>query len=42
MSFLANHRSDLLDLAQRAGLRVADVAKQAWLIIVVPILEHFF
>jgi predicted PurR-regulated permease PerM len=41
-SFLANHRSDLLDLAQRAGLRVADVAKQAWLIIVVPILAAFF
>jgi predicted PurR-regulated permease PerM len=41
-AFLANHRSDLLDLAQRAGLRVADVAKQAWLIIVVPILAAFF
>jgi predicted PurR-regulated permease PerM len=41
-SFLANHRNDLLDLAQRAGLRVADVAKQAWLIIVVPILAAFF
>jgi predicted PurR-regulated permease PerM len=41
-SFLANHRNDLLDLAQRAGLRVADVAKQAWLIVVVPILAAFF
>lgn len=41
-AFLANHRSDLLDLAQRAGLRVAEVAKQAWLIIVVPILAAFF
>lgn len=41
-SFLASHRNDLLELAQRAGLRVADVAKQAWLIIVVPILAAFF
>ena len=41
-AFLANHRGDLLDLAQRAGLRVADVAKQAWLLIVVPILAAFF
>jgi predicted PurR-regulated permease PerM len=31
-----------LELAQRAGLRVADVAKQAWLLIVVPILAAFF
>ena len=30
------------DLAQRVGLRVADVAKQAWLLIVVPILAAFF
>jgi predicted PurR-regulated permease PerM len=41
-AFLANHRGDLLDLAQRIGLRVADVAKQAWLLIVVPILAAFF
>jgi len=41
-AFLSNHRSDLLDLVQRAGLRVADVAKQAWLLIVVPILAAFF
>ena len=41
-TLLANHRNDLLSLAQRAGLRVADVAKQAWLLIVVPILAAFF
>lgn len=41
-AFLTNHRGDLLDLAQRIGLRVADVAKQAWLLIVVPILAAFF
>ena len=32
----------MLDLAQRIGPRVADVAKQAWLLIVVPILAAFF
>jgi len=41
-NFLANHRADLLGLAQRIGLRVADVAQQAWLLIVVPILAAFF
>jgi predicted PurR-regulated permease PerM len=41
-TLLASHRDDLLELAQRAGLRVADVAKQAWLLIVVPILAAFF
>jgi predicted PurR-regulated permease PerM len=41
-ALLANHRDDLLSLAQRAGLRVAEVAKQAWLLIVVPILAGFF
>src|ERR1700720_4532780 len=39
---LSDHRDDLLVLAQRVGLRVADVAKQAWLLIVVPILAAFF
>ena len=29
-------------MAQRIGLRVADVAKEAWLLIVVPILAAFF
>ena len=41
-SFLYNHRDDLLDVAQHAGLRLAEVAKQAWLLIVVPILAAFF
>jgi predicted PurR-regulated permease PerM len=40
--FLINHRSDLLSMAQRAGLRVAEVAQQSWLLIVVPILAAFF
>jgi predicted PurR-regulated permease PerM len=41
-NLLANHRSELLGLAQRIGLRVADVAQQAWLLVVVPILAAFF
>jgi predicted PurR-regulated permease PerM len=41
-AFLADHRSDMIDIAQRVGLRVAEVAKQAWLLIVVPILAVFF
>jgi predicted PurR-regulated permease PerM len=41
-SFLVNHREDLLGVAQRAGLRVAEVAQQSWLLIVVPILAVFF
>lgn len=41
-SFLVGHRGDLLDMAQRAGLRVAEVAQQSWLLIVVPILAAFF
>ncbi len=40
--FLTSHRSDLLQLAQRAGLRVAELAQQSWLLIVVPILAGFF
>jgi predicted PurR-regulated permease PerM len=39
---LFSHRDDLLGVAQRIGLRVAEVAKQAWLLIVVPILAAFF
>src|SRR5712692_5177119 len=40
--FLTSHRSDLLQLAQRAGLGVAELAQQSWLLIVVPILAGFF
>jgi predicted PurR-regulated permease PerM len=40
--FLVNHRQDLVNMAQRAGLRVAEVAQQSWLLIVVPILAAFF
>jgi len=41
-SFLVNHKDDITQLAQRVGLRVADVAKQAWMLLVVPILSMFF
>jgi predicted PurR-regulated permease PerM len=40
--FLASHSDDIMQLAQRIGLRVADVAKQAWLLFVVPLLSVFF
>jgi predicted PurR-regulated permease PerM len=39
---LERHRDDVVGLAQRVGLRVAQVAQQSWLLIVVPILAAFF
>jgi predicted PurR-regulated permease PerM len=41
-SFLASHSDEITVLAQRIGLRIADVAKQAWLFFVVPLLSIFF
>jgi predicted PurR-regulated permease PerM len=41
-SFLVGHREEITQVAQRVGLRVADVAKQAWLFFVVPLLSIFF
>jgi predicted PurR-regulated permease PerM len=41
-SFLANHSDEIAQLAQRAGLHIADVAKQAWLFLIVPLLSIFF
>jgi predicted PurR-regulated permease PerM len=41
-SFLVSHEDDITDIAQRVGLRTADVAKQAWLLFVVPLLSIFF
>ncbi len=41
-SLLASHSDEITQLAQRVGLRVADVAKQAWLFFVVPLLSIFF
>jgi predicted PurR-regulated permease PerM len=41
-AFLISHQDDITALAQRIGVRVADVAKQAWLLFVVPLLSVFF
>ncbi len=40
--YLASHGDEIVKLAQSVGLRVADVAKQAWLLVVVPLLSIFF
>jgi predicted PurR-regulated permease PerM len=40
--YIAGHREEITQLAQSIGLRVADVAKQAWLLIIVPLLSIFF
>ena len=40
--YLASHSDDIVRLAQTVGLHVADVAKQAWLVVVVPLLSIFF
>jgi predicted PurR-regulated permease PerM len=40
--YLASHSADISNLAQAVGLRVADVAKQAWLLVIVPLLSIFF
>jgi predicted PurR-regulated permease PerM len=42
ISFLSAHSGDITQMAQRVGLRVADVAKQSWLFLVVPVLAIFF
>jgi len=41
-SLLVSHSSEITQLAQRIGLRLADVAKEAWLFIIVPLLSIFF
>jgi predicted PurR-regulated permease PerM len=41
-SVLVNHRQELANLAQRAGLRVAEVAQKVWLLVLIPILAIFF
>jgi predicted PurR-regulated permease PerM len=40
--YLANHSDEISNLAQGVGLHVAQVAKQAWLLAVVPLLSIFF
>ena len=41
-NYLANHGEEIARFAQEVGLRVADVAKQAWLLIIAPLLAIFF
>jgi predicted PurR-regulated permease PerM len=40
--YLASHKDEIATLAQGVGLHVAQVAKQAWLLAVVPLLSIFF
>ncbi|MGA7515051.1 MAG: AI-2E family transporter [Candidatus Sulfotelmatobacter sp.] len=40
--YLAGHTDEIVKLAQNVGLHVAEVAKQAWLLVVVPLLSIFF
>lgn len=39
---LNQHQNDIVRIAQRLGIRIAEVAQQSWLIIVVPLLAAFF
>jgi predicted PurR-regulated permease PerM len=41
-SVLVSHSGEITNLAQRLGLRVADIAQDAWLLFVVPLLSIFF
>lgn len=40
--FLVGHSAQIKALAQRAGLRVAEVAQNVWLLVLIPILAAFF
>ncbi|HEY4054224.1 MAG TPA: AI-2E family transporter [Terriglobales bacterium] len=41
-AFLKAHTGDLLRVAQRAGLRVAETAQESWILVIIPILAAFF
>jgi predicted PurR-regulated permease PerM len=41
-AFLLDHKDDITRVAQHFGLRAAGVAKEAWLILLVPLLAIFF
>src|SRR5581483_10276832 len=41
-SFLVNHSDEIRSLAQRVGIRIAEVAQKVWLLVLVPILAAFF
>src|SRR5271168_3564200 len=39
--YLANHSDEIAKLVQNVGLHIAAVAKQAWLLVIVPLLSIF-
>jgi len=41
-AYISSHGGQITQMAQRIGLRVAEVAKQAWLLVIVPLLSIFF
>lgn len=41
-TFLTNHRGELVELAQRAGIRIAEAAREIWVLVLIPILAAFF
>jgi predicted PurR-regulated permease PerM len=41
-AFLKAHTGDLLKVAQRVGLRVAEAAQESWILVLIPILAGFF
>lgn len=41
-AFLKAHTGDLLKLAQRVGLKIAEVAQESWILVLIPILAAFF
>lgn len=40
--FLATHRDEIDQVTQRVGLRIAELARESWLLLIVPILSIFF
>ena len=40
--YLKDHQDSLVNVAKVIGLKIADLAKQAWLLVLVPILAAFF
>lgn len=41
-NFLSDHQQTFLTIAQRVGIKIAEVAQDAWLLVVVPVLAAFF
>jgi predicted PurR-regulated permease PerM len=41
-SYIANHSNEITGIAKSIGIRVADVAGEAWMVVVIPVLSIFF